>query len=130
SILIRTVLRVIDHIPLFWMVPVFSSQSQRFGDMLAGTLCVKDDPQKLGGLRDTLATRMPSERRFRFDISALQRVRSSDFHAVERILESKSTVSDEMFQQLLEKLCEPLATRMNVNPPDADARQQFLEDLL
>lgn len=130
SILIRNVFRVIDHIPVLWLVPMFAPRSQRLGDMVAGTVVVADDPKKLGTLREVLAARNPAEREFRFDLSALKRARPTDIHAVERIFESRHELPDEKVTELVGLLCDPLAERMQIHPPEASRRIQFLEDLL
>lgn len=57
SILVRNVFRVLDHIPVLWIVPVLSVRSQRTGDMIAGTVVVSDEQQELSAVRTELAER-------------------------------------------------------------------------
>lgn len=130
SILIRNLFRVLDHIPPLWIVPLVNSRSQRLGDMVAGTICITDDPKALGSLRDTLLARPLADREFRFDVTALKKARPSDIAAVERILESMPELDEEKAAHLLELICDPLARRMQVNEPPVAQRQRFLEDLL
>ena len=40
SVLLRNIFRLVDQIPPLWIVPVLSPRSQRFGDMVAGTVVV------------------------------------------------------------------------------------------
>ncbi|MGB6044531.1 MAG: RDD family protein, partial [Pirellulales bacterium] len=42
SIFIRNIFRVLDQLPMLWVVPVVSAKSQRFGDMVAATLVIVD----------------------------------------------------------------------------------------
>ena len=93
SILLRNLFRVADHIPLLWIVPVVSQQSQRFGDMVAGTIVVNDQTEDLSSVRQQLAERPAAEARFRFDHAKLGRLRPSDVEAVERILERWPSLS-------------------------------------
>jgi uncharacterized RDD family membrane protein YckC len=37
SIFLRNIFRLVDQIPIVWIVPVLSARSQRLGDMVAGT---------------------------------------------------------------------------------------------
>lgn len=130
SILIRNLFRVLDHIPVMWVVPFFSSRAQRLGDMVAGTVLVLDEPPKLQGLREILLARKPTERVFRFAPSALQKLRSSDFEAVEKLLDRWSELTSEQQQSLSATIAGALSQRLGMDPPAPDQRRQFLEDLL
>lgn len=130
SIMLRNIFRVLDHIPVAWIVPLISRKSQRLGDMVAGTLCIVDEPSKLGSLREVLLARPPAERQFRFDISALNKVRAQDFDAVERVLEGLPAVPEEKQRELCSLLSLPLAQRMQVQEPEPHLQRQFLEDLM
>lgn len=130
SIMLRNIFRVLDHIPLAWIVPLVSKKSQRLGDMVAGTLCITDEPSKLGSLREVLLARPPAERQFRFDISALNKVRAQDFEAVERVLEGLPAVPEEKQFELCRLLSLPLAQRMQIAEPETEQQRQFLEDLM
>src|SRR5580692_9456225 len=85
SVLVRNVFRLIDQIPLLWIVPLLSGRSQRFGDMVAGTLVVAETQDQIGDLRARLVARDSSESRFRFDAAMLNRTTPTDVEALERI---------------------------------------------
>ena len=87
SVLIRNIFRLIDQIPVFWIVPLLSVRSQRFGDMVAGTLVVAESQDRMGDLRARLLARESAESRFRFDAAMLNRMKPTDVEALERILE-------------------------------------------
>ena len=72
SIFVRTVFRVVDHLPILYIVPLVTAKGQRLGDLVAGTVVVTDAKTELGGLRDQLAAQRISERRFQFDAAALE----------------------------------------------------------
>jgi len=134
SILMRNIFRIIDNIPLLWIVPFVSKKSQRLGDMVAGTILVSDQQAKLGGLRDRLLDRDPAEAVFRFDPGMLKLARPQDVEAIERILERWHQLDPQKreltLSKLLQTVVEPLSRRMSMEAPDASQRVRFLEDFL
>jgi uncharacterized RDD family membrane protein YckC len=129
SVLVRNVFRIIDQIPALWIVPLLSTRSQRFGDMVAGTLVVAETQDRIGELRASLMARDP-ESRFRFDAAMLNRARPTDVEALERILERWQSLTDRQRTILLDRMVEPLAKRLAAPSPDAADRQEFLVELL
>src|SRR5207253_7710422 len=87
AIFLRTIFRVVDHLPLLYIVPLLTAKGQRLGDLVAGTVVVSDERPELGGIRDQLSAQKTSECQFQFDASALKRSRPQDVQAVEKILE-------------------------------------------
>jgi uncharacterized RDD family membrane protein YckC len=130
SVLVRNVFRLIDQIPLVWIVPVLSGRSQRFGDMAAGTLVVAETQDHIGDLRAKLMARDSQESRFRFDAAMLNRTTPTDVEALERILERWPSLSDRQRKILLDRIVEPLAKRLAAASPDLADRQEFLVELL
>ena len=130
SLFLRNVFRVIDHLPPLWAVPFFSQRSQRLGDMIGGTLVVKDATSKIGTLRELLLNRPAEDMTFQFSGVALQRLRSIDFDAVEKFLDRSAALKPEERERLLSAFSEPLARRLEVEPPDPAQRMRFLQDLL
>lgn len=128
SILVRNVFRVVDHVPLLWIVPVLSQRGQRLGDMVAGTVVVLDGKNELSPVRTELAERSALESEFRFGASALTRLTENDLHAVEKLLERWSTLSEEQQEQLLGTMLPPLCRKLHMEIPERGV--QFLEDLL
>ena len=130
SILVRNVFRIVDQLPPLWIVPVLSARSQRFGDMVAGTVVVAEASDTLGEMRTALLRRPAAESKFRFDGSMLARALPVDIQAVERILERWRQIPGPQFLDLLNVICDPLARRLGVQPPDSADRQEFLQDFL
>ena len=81
GILVRNIFRVIDNLPPLWIVPLVSKKSQRFGDMVAGTVVVFDKPESISDLRLTLSQRPAGTAQFTFDAAMLKRARPQDFQA-------------------------------------------------
>jgi uncharacterized RDD family membrane protein YckC len=130
SIFVRNIFRVIDNLPILWIVPLVTERSQRLGDLVAGTIVVVDKIERMTSVREVLSARTPLESKFRFDTGALKLSRPEDVRAVENILERWSALSTVERELLLSRLVEPLAKRMKVEaPPEAD-RLRFLEDFL
>lgn len=138
SILVRNVFRVVDHLPVLWIVPLLSARSQRFGDMIAGTIVIEDEPAKLAGPRQTLANRSAADARFRFDAGQLKKLRPQDIQAVEQLLERWAEISADRREQFVTTIVNSLCSRLECEPPLAgadarsatDSRHVFLEDLL
>lgn len=130
GVFVRNIFRIIDQLPPLWVVPLLSKQSQRLGDMVAGTVVVVDKPESISNLRVALAQRPAVEAQFVFDASMLKRVRSGDFVAVEKILERWGQLNEFQQDTFLGQLVTPLAARLKIDPPPQDQRLQFLQDLL
>jgi hypothetical protein len=132
SILIRNAFRVVENLlfPPLWLVPLLSRNSQRLGDMVAGTVVVRDEPAKMSGLRERLLQRPAAEALFRFDPAMLKQMRAGDFEAAERILERWADLPPPSREELIQKICVPLAKRLNQEPPEPAQRLRFIEDLL
>jgi uncharacterized RDD family membrane protein YckC len=130
SIFVRNIFRVIDNLPILWIVPLVTQRSQRLGDLVAGTIVVVDKIEKMTSVREALAARSPLESKFRFDAGALKLARPEDVRAVEKILDRWSSLSKAERDMFLTRLVEPLAGRMKVEMPAEADRLQFLEDFL
>lgn len=130
SILIRTLFRVVDQLPPFWVVPVLSESSQRFGDMVAGTLVIADEPPAISSVRQSLSNRQATESKFRISGSMLKRAQPSDFSTIESILDRWSELTIAQRGELTGKIVPALAQRLQTEEPELPDHQQFLEDLL
>ncbi len=130
SVFVRNIFRLVDQIPVLWIVPLLSSRSQRFGDMVAGTLVVAETQDGIGDLRARLTAREASESRFRFDSAMLNRTRPTDVEALERILDRWPTLNVRQRTMLLDRMVEPLAKRLAAPSPPAADREEFLFELL
>lgn len=130
SVFLRNVFRVIDNIPLTWIIPFLSKRSQRMGDMAAGTIVVTDQPPELTNIRVELSAQKAIEAEFRFDSRALGVLQEHDIKAVEQLLERWSDLPSAQRHQLALRLTSALSKKMEVDPPPQDRELRFLEDLL
>ncbi len=130
GVLVRNVFRVIDHLPVLWVVPLLSAQSKRFGDMVGGTLVIQDEHYQSIEIREVLAAAKPVEATFRFDSTMLQKLRPQDLEAIEKLLERWNQIPEQLRHQLIQQIIPPLVKRMNVEAPPASQEREFLTDLL
>ena len=129
SVLVRNVFRLVDQIPVLWIVPLLSSRSH-LGDMVSGTLVVAETEDGIGDLRARLTAREAAESRFRFDSAMLNRTRPTDVEALERILDRWPMLTDRQRTILMDRMVEPLAKRLAAPSPSAADREEFLFELL
>jgi uncharacterized RDD family membrane protein YckC len=130
SVFIRNIFRVIDQMPIVWIIPFLSKQNQRMGDIVAGTIVVSDETEDLALVREQLSNRNTAEAQFRFDQAKLARLAHSDVDAVERILDRWNSLPVEQQNQFLDMTIPPLCKKMQIDEPLLPDRLVFLEDLL
>ncbi len=131
GVVVRNIFRLIDVIPLFWIVPVVSPRMQRFGDMAAGTVVVLEQRGYSNALRELLATRRPEDAVFTFSGPQLDRLRRVDLEAVELFLERRDRLHPDHREDVLQKLIRGLTVRLQLTEPEQPSdRERLLEDLL
>ncbi|MDX9972142.1 MAG: RDD family protein [FCB group bacterium] len=131
GVIIRNIFRVVDTIPLLWVVPVVTRKTQRMGDLVGGTIVVAEEAVRVMPLRELLAARPPEETRYAFSGDQLARLRPVDVQGVETFLERRSRLHPAHRQTLLQKFTRGLTTRLEIPEavPEEDS-EHFLEDLL
>lgn len=130
SILIRNLFRVLDNIPLMWVVPVVSARSQRLGDMVAGTIVIVDKPGELSAVRDTLARRQKHENRYQFSLAQLSKLGPQDLSMVEQIYERARGMDAVQAMPFVQMACQSLTAKMGIEMPEPADQMRFLEDFL
>jgi len=130
SIFVRNIFRIVDHMPIVWIVPLLSQKSQRLGDMVSGTIVVHEQFDQISGVRAELSNQSAAESTFRFTPADLRKLRPQDFTAVEKLLEQWATIPVARREQLTATIISGLCRVLSIDaPPDPD-RIRFLEDLL
>jgi uncharacterized RDD family membrane protein YckC len=130
AILLRNIFRLLDNIPLLWVVPVMSKRTQRCGDMVAGTIVIRDEVPELSYVRTQLSDRGAAEAEFRFDSRSLGKLTESDFDAIERLLDRWTELPLEQRQKLVGRVVPALVAKMKIEQPPPDRMHRFLEDLM
>ncbi|MEM6692270.1 MAG: RDD family protein [Planctomycetota bacterium] len=130
SVLVRTVFRVADHLPVLWIIPFTTAQSRRIGDFVAGTIVVSDDAEELSPVRESVSKDRLAEAQFKFSNAALGNVTAKDIQTTERVLARVPDIGHAEAAKIMKSICDSLASRMNVEPPEDSASEQFLRDFL
>ncbi|MBD3673257.1 MAG: RDD family protein [Planctomycetaceae bacterium] len=130
SIFIRNIFRPVDQFPLFWLVPLLSPNSKRFGDMVGGTIVVESGEQKISPMRTQLLNRERDEVEFRFSASALDRLSAEQVTTLEQFCERMQKLSAARREMLLQKMIPPLVQSLDVEEPDPSRYEAFLLDLM
>jgi uncharacterized RDD family membrane protein YckC len=130
AVLLRTLFRVVDTIPILWIVPLLSGKVQRFGDMVAGTIVILEEPPTISVLREHLMARDASEVQFNFSPVEIGALRPVDVETVELFLERREQLHPEHRATLAMRIARGISNRLDrVMPPTAE-QEPFCEDLL
>lgn len=87
--LVRNLARLVDEIPLFWIVPILSDGRRRIGDFLAGTFVITEARHDLGASRRSWYEKLaPSyreleERRFVLPSTAVDKLYPEDLSLID-----------------------------------------------
>ena len=133
---LRNIIRAVDMIPFFYSVGLlavfFSRRAQRLGDMVAGTVVVKERLQEPPGPEPELeepVARAPlspeAEARLRTSVHLLT---SGDVGAAERVLERRHELQPEVRERLVRQIAEALLAKLPyVHAEDYPHLETFLE---
>jgi uncharacterized RDD family membrane protein YckC len=131
GVLLRNIFRLIDIIPLLWVVPVVTQREQRFGDMAAGTIVVSEIPLPMHTVRGQLAARPAGDALFVFSPAQSAALTEADVEAMELFFERRDRLHPTHRIQIAERLVQAVALKLDlaqdIFPAD---RERFLEDLL
>ncbi len=131
AVVIRNLFRLLDALPLFWFVPLISANSQRFGDMVAGTVVVVETRPRLERICEQLLSRPAEQARFTFTAAQLDALQQSDFRAISTYLERRVSLRPGQDAELAGRLMQGIAARLDLAPMTAGVDQQeFFMDLL
>jgi len=131
AVLLRSIFRIIDvSVPIFWIVPVLSKKVQRFGDMVAGTIVIREDPPQLNIIREQLAQRDAASQSFSFTPNQYAQLRPLDIEAMETFIERREVLHPDHRDSLSEKIVRGVSHRIGTEAPGQAEREQFMEDLL
>lgn len=131
AIILRGIFRVIDAIPVFWLVPLANEKVQRFGDMVAGTVVVMEDEVHVSPMRALLLEREPERIVYRFAPGQAAQLTDRDIEALEKYCERRDRLTATQRQDIAGKLTRGLSHRIGLTEPVAkDQEEQFIADLL
>jgi uncharacterized RDD family membrane protein YckC len=130
AIWIRSLFRIVDHIPLAWLVPAVSESSRRLGDMVAGTVVIVVAQEELSLTRRRLSQPGPWEPRFLRDGGKLRVLKPEDFSNIERVLDRLGSLPLSVQARMLREICETVCRRLDIPVPDQGQAQELLEEIL
>lgn len=138
---IRNIVRLVDLLPGFYTVGLFavffSRQSQRLGDMAAGTVVVKErlyeapaTPATDLASAPTLPPNLAPEAAARLR-SVIHLLSEADCAAATRFLERRTELAPQVRHELALKLATPLLERLpGLSLPEFGGAEQFLEAVI
>jgi len=134
--IVRNISRIADEVPIFWLVPVFSSSRRRLGDFLAGTLVVTEGSGDLS-IPEDLVNLAPSyralqDRRFVIAAGAQDSLFPDDLNLLEHLFMRTRLVPGRDRRELERQVALKYAARLGAEDQLAqieDAPRRFLEEL-
>jgi uncharacterized RDD family membrane protein YckC len=130
AIWIRSLFRIVDHIPLAWLVPAVSENSRRLGDLVAGTVVIVAAPEELSQTRRRLSQPGPWEPRFLRDGSKLRVLKPEDFSNIEKVLDRLESLPLHVQERILREVCETVCRRLDIPLPSQGQARELLEEIL
>ena len=128
SILVRNVLRFIDFLPASYTVGIltilFSKNRQRVGDMVAGTVVVRDQniavPETFdaGDIDSALADKLKPN---------IHLLCEQDFNVLSNFFTRQATLTPDSSTRLANDISRKLALKMGINPQDVGDSVLFLK---
>jgi uncharacterized RDD family membrane protein YckC len=128
--LVRNLLRVVDFLPASYLVGIVlvavTSKHQRVGDLVAGTIVVRERREELAPPPPVLFDGFATQELRAWDVSA---VTAEEVLAARRFLERRATLDPQARMRLSVQIAERLRPKvvLPVEPPSAE---KFLEDLV
>jgi uncharacterized RDD family membrane protein YckC len=127
-IFLRSVFRIVDSIPIAWLVPLFSKRSKRLGDMVAGTLIVEDQLVTLEDIREDLEGE--PQREFRFPRTGLDKLTQKEVHLIAQLLERSESMNESIRKDLYQKTTNSMALHFDHELPYTSSYERYLKELL
>lgn len=124
AILIRTLFRVIDHIPLLWLLPLMDKQHRRLGDLTSGTLVVVVRPEAVQVVSDT---ERPPNIELDLTMDDWRVITPADLQAIERVLEPREGLPVATQIGLQTQLVEAIYKKMGRVRPRGIPTSQILQ---
>jgi uncharacterized RDD family membrane protein YckC len=130
--LLRNLLRVIDFLPLFYGVGLtsllFTRDSQRLGDLVAGTLVVYQEPVET----DSLLPDLPAPEEFETFLPAVQlaAIPSDAISLAAEYLRSRTELAPRPRQEIAAELVELIRETSGLEPRPAQSAESFLTSVV
>ena len=94
---IRNLARVLDNLPVLWLVPLFSPGQRRLGDLVAGTLVINERQEEPGAEPDDLPAasyRELVDKSFLLPAEATRKLYPDDLNLLDHLFSRLRTLTD------------------------------------
>jgi uncharacterized RDD family membrane protein YckC len=127
--LIRNLARVVDNIPVFWLVPALTRGNRRCGDLLAGTYVIDERPAPTDNRGAWLTRLAPSwqeipDRRFAFSSRHADALHPDDLNLLEYLESRILRMPVRVRRKALREIADRYVDRLDLAPQ----RERVLED--
>ncbi len=132
---VRNLARIVDHIPLAWIVPVITRGHRRIGDLLAGTVVIDEETRdsKLTQVTRASSYRGLENKFFHFTAETESRLVPDDLNLVEHLFHRASAVGgDHRRKNLFLSVAQKYVERLKLYEQQVEVEQnprRFLEEL-
>ena len=132
SSFLRNLMRIVDGIPVCWIVPLFSPKHKRFGDYVARTVVIsrfsKPRPPRIG-LKRLYYTELPY-RRFEFDSCHHRVLNEQDLALLDSYFGRRSGMKRQIRHRIVRQMVEKLSKRLAFPVAEiAGQEERFLFEL-
>lgn len=120
--LLRNLARVVDNIPIFWLIPALDKRRRRIGDWIAGTLVVRTDDEGAQEFRyDPAAAATAVDRRdFHIGSDAAAKLYLDDLNLLEHVFARMESARGSLRRKLARELAAKYRERLGLED-QADA---------
>jgi uncharacterized RDD family membrane protein YckC len=108
---IRNLARVLDSLPVLWLVPLFSTGQRRLGDLVAGTLVINERHEQVGaepGDLPAASYRELVDKSFLLPAEATRKLYPDDLNLLDHLFSRLRTLTEENAR---EALCRSVARK-------------------
>ncbi len=136
--LVRNVARIVDNLPVLWLVPALVKGHRRLGDLLAGTLVVVDErasatePPPSMEARKGKSYRDLVDRRFYFTQEMAARLYADDLNLLEHLEARVESAAPAQQKRVREEVAKKYVGRLGLEAEEAVVAEdpgRFLEEL-
>ncbi len=134
SIVIRSVFRLIDQIPVVWPVPFLHPSHQRLGDLVGGTVVISEgtpaEAQRTQ-LREYLQGYSQENIKYRIDQSILSRLSDELIETIEHFLARSNQIPQHEAKRLSSEIVALVNREVTLSEwPDQGDETRYLEELM
>jgi uncharacterized RDD family membrane protein YckC len=130
AVILRTLIRPVDLIPLFWLIPLLDKKARRLGDLVAGTIVMRIPKEA------DISTPLPElsyteleTRHLELGITQLGRLKRTEYASLEEFLLRAPDLAVHRRSQLSRQIVSSLTRRMEIEMPRDVAAYELLKEI-